>query len=112
MEDGVKEALKSAGICITCRRRFAEPHSFYCSECLEKDRKRASKNYHRLMQDETYAKQQRETKRKRYYWLKENGYCTKCGKHEQYTDTLCLSCWRKSKIYYENNKWKKNKKVY
>ena len=64
MEDGVKETLKSVGICITCRLRFAEPHSFYCSECLEKDRKRATKKYHRLMQDEEYAKPQRQIKRK------------------------------------------------
>ena len=106
------DKLKQSGICTECRYRFAEPSSFLCSECIEKNRKRNRENYIKKKQNPEFMKEERERKRYRYYQLKALGYCTKCGKHELKTNTLCKECWLKQKLRYEQNKWKKNKKVY
>lgn len=106
------DKLKQSGICTECRYRFAEPSSFLCSECIEKNRKRNKENYNKKKQNPKFMEQQRKRKRDRYNKLKAAGYCVKCGKHELKTSTLCKECWLKQKLRYEQNKWKKNKKVY
>lgn len=108
-EEGIYQALKAANICTECRYRFAEPSSFLCFECREKARKRNRENYNKRKQDPEFMEKQRERKRKHYWYLKENGYCVKCGKKEQYRQHICKQCYTKQKIRYENNKWKHNK---
>ena len=108
-EEGVYEALKKAGICTECRCRFSEPHSFLCWECREASRKRNRENYRKRKNNPEYMEKQRERKRKRYWYLKENGYCIKCGANSQYRQSLCKSCWYKWKARYEANKSKKDK---
>lgn len=110
-EEGVYEALKKAGICTECRYRFAEPHAYLCWECREANRKRNRENYRKRSKDPKYMEKQRQRKRERYRRLKEGGYCIKCGKKEQYRQSLCKACWYKWKSRYEANKWKRNKNV-
>lgn len=113
LEDGVELALKKAGVCTECRLRFAEPHSFWCWECLNAYRKRAKKRYDKNKNNQEYMEHLRELRRNRYHKLKEQGRCTKCGNKLDGPSTVhCNKCRRKQKIRYENNKWKKNKNVY
>lgn len=106
-EEGVYQALKVAGICTECRYRFAEPSSFLCWECREKNRKRNRENYRKKSKNPEFKKKEAERKRKRYQYLRDNGYCVKCGNKIQYKGTLCKDCWAREKVRYQNNKWKR-----
>lgn len=86
---------KSRGICVQCRKEFAEIGKTMCPLCLEKknsQRKLGRENNPDVIERDKIAG------RERYHRLKNSGICTQCGKKPVYTKNghkllYCYECW-------------------
>lgn len=81
--------LKEHRICVQCGAKDAKPNNVKCWECIEKE---WNYNY----SDDKKLKNNNHVKN-RYYRLKEQGLCTKCGKRDSKGKTLCVFCMAKTK---------------
>lgn len=78
---------KENGICTKCHAKDAVAGQSLCADCREKAYAR------RRMLETSEKKEKRSLCKKRlYYYRKENGLCTKCGKKALQGRCLCQSC--------------------
>jgi hypothetical protein len=104
--------LKSLKICICCRNEDAEPNNALCFECGEKKRKANRQWLLNMSEDEKKlhkAKSRAKTMR-RYYRLKLEGICTRCGKRKAQEGIIfCIDCRiKKNRQDRERNQTKRN----
>jgi hypothetical protein len=89
---------KSHGICVSCRKNDAEPHSIYCWDCREKSRARARKQYRKNKVNPYFRHYKNSQTRLRQERLKEEGLCTCCGQVKAMPGkTLCQRCLDRKK---------------
>ncbi len=75
------EKLKELNICIVCRKQYAEPFKIMCYECSLKSRE-AHQKWLETQDIEELKKKKRIKSKETYRLRKEQGICTRCGKHK------------------------------
>lgn len=84
------QLLKKNGICTQCGQRPALPDKVRCEECHKKD---IEYNRNRRYKTDEDKKKQNKRVSNRYYRLKEQGLCVRCGQRPSLPGlTSCLQC--------------------
>lgn len=99
------DSRKENGLCVKCGKPNDTKY-IYCSVCKGKDTERKRK-YRKTQSDEVRKKinDNRSIRQKnKYYYRKENGLCTKCGKPNDTKTVYCTVCREKTN---EQNRRKK-----
>lgn len=90
--------LKEHNICTKCGQANAIKNQTLCIDCAVKARERTYKWYANL-DDNTRKKYREKYRKERYYKLKEQGICTRCGKRKIVnSETLCDWCLKKQSL--------------
>ena len=87
---------KQKGICVNCGKERACIGSILCPDCWEKYNLRNRKYYKNHKEE---CKKNNSANGKKLYWYRrENGLCTKCGKKAVANKSLCISCLTKKRL--------------
>jgi hypothetical protein len=91
-----------SGICVRCRKETALPNKTMCGECA------AYMAEHQF--GKPYNKEKHnDTAKKRYWYRKEHGLCTKCGRkrNNSKSTSLCNECHQKQLKQKHEKYWSK-----